>query len=338
MINLPPALNTSTSRPFSGSLSPGAGCTCGAPCSDRLVGGKRRRCERRRLDGLAVVDKRLHRQAPDHFGHAAEMVAVEMRNQQVVQLADARVAGGRQDAIRIAVGEPGVPGVDEHRLSGGRDDQRGLPALDVDEVDVQRSALLRGRRAGCDQRSRSPSPRSDRIERHDTERWPGPVARERGGGCKLSRMLKRLAACILAALVSATLVVATSRPAQATAGSHLPSRLADQEFWSLADRPVRGRGHVPVGQPAVERAVAPARHPRPGRDGRESGTRSRLHRRRPRAELHLHRRAQAVDGVHRGHPAREPRPAPDVQGALRAVGRSRRVRLAPLLPAAPGRS
>ncbi len=47
-------------------------------------------------------------------------------------------------------------------------------------------------------------------------------------------MLKRPAARILAALVSAALVVAASRPAQATAGSRLPPRLADQEFWSLA--------------------------------------------------------------------------------------------------------
>ena len=48
-------------------------------------------------------------------------------------------------------------------------------------------------------------------------------------------MLKRPAACLLAALVSAALVVTASRPAQATAASHLPSRLADQEFWSLAE-------------------------------------------------------------------------------------------------------
>jgi hypothetical protein len=47
-------------------------------------------------------------------------------------------------------------------------------------------------------------------------------------------MLKRPAACVLAALVSAAVVVAAPRPAQVTAGSHLPSRLADQEFWSLA--------------------------------------------------------------------------------------------------------
>ena len=70
----------------------------------------------------------------------------------------------------------------------------------------------------------------------------------------------------------------------------------------------------------------------------QSPAQSRLRRRRPRTELHLHCRAEAVDGVHRGHPARQLRPALDVQGALRALGRSRRVRLAPLLPAAARRA
>ena len=44
--------------------------------------------------------------------------------------------------------------------------------------------------------------------------------------------------------------------------------------------------------------------------------------RRPRAELHLHCRAQAEDGVHCRRPARQPAPAPDVQGALRDVQRT----------------
>ena len=48
-------------------------------------------------------------------------------------------------------------------------------------------------------------------------------------------MLKRLAAGTLAAFVSTVLVVSASRPVQPTAASHLPSRLADQEFWSLAE-------------------------------------------------------------------------------------------------------
>src|SRR4051812_40084133 len=47
-------------------------------------------------------------------------------------------------------------------------------------------------------------------------------------------MLKRPAACLLAVLVSATFAVTAARPAPVTAASRVPSRLADQEFWSLA--------------------------------------------------------------------------------------------------------
>ena len=47
-------------------------------------------------------------------------------------------------------------------------------------------------------------------------------------------------------------------------------------------------------------------------------SRARLPRRRSRAELHLHRRAQTEDGLHRRHPSRQPAAALDVQGALRA--------------------
>ena len=45
----------------------------------------------------------------------------------------------------------GVAGVDEHRLAGRRDEQRGVAALDVDDVDVQRGSALpdeRGQKNG----------------------------------------------------------------------------------------------------------------------------------------------------------------------------------------------
>ena len=138
------------------------------------IGGKRRSRKRRRFDRLSVVDEHFDGQAPGHFGHAAEMVTVEVRNEQIVQLADTRVAGGSHDAIRIAVGKPGVAGVDEHRLPGRRHDQRRLAAFDVDEVDVERSRRLRRRRRprpaiNIVTSSRHRRRASDRIERHDTE-------------------------------------------------------------------------------------------------------------------------------------------------------------------------
>ena len=63
-----------------------------------------------------------------------------------------------------------------------------------------------------------------------------------------------------------------------------------------------------------------------------------LPRRRARAELHLHRRDQAGHGVHRGRPPRQPAAAPDVQGALRAVDRPRRLRLEAVREEASGRA
>ena len=53
---------------------------------------------------------------------------------------------------------------------------------------------------------------------------------------------------------------------------------------------------------------------------------SRVRRGRVRAELQLHRRRPALARLHRRHPARQLRPAPALQGAVRAVGGSCRLR------------
>ena len=81
--------------------------------------------------------------------------------------------------------------------------------------------------------------------------------------------------------------------------------------------PVRAERQLPVRQPAVERAAVSARHPELTRVA-QAGTR--VSRRRPGTELHLHRRAQAVDRVHRRHPPRQSGSPSPLQGALRAVG------------------
>ena len=53
---------------------------------------------------------------------------------------------------------PGKPGVDKQRLPGGGDDQGGLSALDVDEVDVERPVRRRLRHG----RPAEPSPKQGR--------------------------------------------------------------------------------------------------------------------------------------------------------------------------------
>ena len=74
-----------------------------------------------------------------------------------------------------------------------------------------------------------------------------------------------------------------------------------------------------IRQPDLQRDGVSARHPGAAEDPQPG----RLRRRRPGPEFHLHRRAQAPDGVHHRHPPAEHAAAPDVQGAGGAVGRPR---------------
>ena len=55
--------------------------------------------------------------------------------------------GGRGDAVGVAAVIAGPAGIDQHGLAGGRDEQRGLAALDIDEVDLQ--ILGGGERGGA---------------------------------------------------------------------------------------------------------------------------------------------------------------------------------------------
>ena len=99
-----------------------------------------------RHDGV-VIDEGANRQELGQLGHTAGVIAVEVREQQIVDLRDAGRLGRRGDAPRIAAAVAGVTGVDQQRLPRRRDDQRRLTAFDVDEVDVQ------GRRGACHQRA-----------------------------------------------------------------------------------------------------------------------------------------------------------------------------------------
>ena len=72
------------------------------------------------------------------------MVAVIVREHQVIDLGDARLLRDGDDAVRIARARPA--GIDQQRLSGRRDEQSGLPALDVNEINVQVLARVAPRR------------------------------------------------------------------------------------------------------------------------------------------------------------------------------------------------
>src|SRR5215471_15241210 len=115
-----------------------------------------------------------------------------------------------------------------------------------------------------------------------------------------------------------------ARDASAGAGDRGRARIAAgapdrrRVLGPLAE-PVRSGRQLPIRQPPLERGVSPVRDS--GAAGGQQA-RTRLHGGRPGAELHVHFGAQAIDGLHRRHPSREPRSAPHVQGAVRSVRRS----------------
>ena len=85
-----------------------------------------------------MIDERPDRNLTREIHDAAVVVGMEMRDEQVVDPRDARVASGGEDARGIPAVEPGVAGIDEQRIPRRRDEKRRLPALHIDEVDVER--------------------------------------------------------------------------------------------------------------------------------------------------------------------------------------------------------
>ena len=66
------------------------------------------------------------------------LVHVPVRGDQVVDLREPGVLDGRHDAAGVSgAGGAAVPRVDEDRLTGGRHKERGVPALHVDDVDIE---------------------------------------------------------------------------------------------------------------------------------------------------------------------------------------------------------
>src|SRR5262245_11821860 len=92
----------------------------------------------------AVVDERIDWNFRRNVDHATVVVFVKMRDEQVVDPLESRIANCSQYAIGIATPVrfvakvvSGKSGIDEQRLSRGRNDQCRLAALDVDEVNLQ---------------------------------------------------------------------------------------------------------------------------------------------------------------------------------------------------------
>ena len=103
------------------------------------------------LHGRPVVDVMADRDLGGDFGHAAEMIAVPMGCDQVVDLGQAGILDRRHDPRGVALGgvRGDVAGVHQHGLARGRDKQRGVSALDVDDIDVERGPGRRGLGVGA---------------------------------------------------------------------------------------------------------------------------------------------------------------------------------------------
>jgi len=85
-----------------------------------------------------MIDEGPHLHLRRQLRCAANVIAMVVGDQRVVDLLHARGFCRRSDAIRVAPTEPRKAGIDEERLARRRHDERRLPAFDVDEVDLQR--------------------------------------------------------------------------------------------------------------------------------------------------------------------------------------------------------
>ena len=104
----------------------------------------------------AVVDEGLNRDQLRQFGHTARMVGVKMRHQQEVDAGYAGVFRGGKNPLRVTrlsrVASPRSESprarksrVNEQRLASRSDDEGGLPAFHIDEVDIERLSRLENR-------------------------------------------------------------------------------------------------------------------------------------------------------------------------------------------------
>src|SRR5579862_42829 len=89
-----------------------------------------------------VIDEGSDLDTSDQLRNATNVVAMIVRDQDIVDLLDAGVVGGRHNAIRIAAFIIRPARIDQERLSGWTHNQSRLPTLYIDEIDLQ--GLLQG--------------------------------------------------------------------------------------------------------------------------------------------------------------------------------------------------
>ena len=80
--------------------------------------------------------------ALDQLGHAADVVGVEVGDEDVIDPGNAGVVHGGLNAVGIAAIVARPAGVDEERCAGRGDQQRGLAAFDINGVDAERRCRI----------------------------------------------------------------------------------------------------------------------------------------------------------------------------------------------------
>ena len=93
----------------------------------------------------AVVEEFADGDALDEFRHAANVIGVKVGDEHVIKTGDAGVAHGGLDALGVATVVARPPCVNQQRLAGGGNKERGLSAFDVDGVDAESAWLGLGK-------------------------------------------------------------------------------------------------------------------------------------------------------------------------------------------------
>ena len=85
-----------------------------------------------------MIDEFLNRQLRSERAHAAEVIIMPMRCDQMVDFAYARVSGSRHNArgIALSCGWRYISGIDQDGFTRRCNEQRSIAAFDIDYIDV----------------------------------------------------------------------------------------------------------------------------------------------------------------------------------------------------------
>ena len=90
----------------------------------------------------SVIEECANLDSVDQRGNSADVIAVIVGDQDIIELLAGRLDGCGDDAVGIATFVAWPTGIDQQRFARWAHDQSRLPALDVDEVNLQRLLKL----------------------------------------------------------------------------------------------------------------------------------------------------------------------------------------------------